>query len=57
YTAADVAVIIRLGSSVSSSGACSSGIINSEKYRGSLDEFRLFSRERFWSDVCDLANP
>ncbi|CAF1367151.1 unnamed protein product [Rotaria magnacalcarata] len=57
YTTADVAVIITFGSSVSSSGACSSGIINSEKYRGSLDEFRLFSRERFWSDVWDLANP
>lgn len=50
-------VTITLGTSTSSVGVCSASVISMGQYSGSIDEFRLFSRELSSSDIASLANP
>ncbi|CAF3381336.1 unnamed protein product [Rotaria socialis] len=57
YTAPGVPVTVTLGASLSSAGPCSSGVIATGQYHGSLDEFQLHSRELSSTDIWNLANP
>ncbi|CAF2090316.1 unnamed protein product [Rotaria magnacalcarata] len=57
YTAPDVPVPVTLGASLSSAGSCSSDVITTGQYLGSLDEFQLYSRELSSTDIWNLANP
>ena len=54
----DASVTITLGASVGNNSVCTSGVITRGQYSGSMDEFRLFSRELNATDVWNLfLNP
>ncbi|CAF1484618.1 unnamed protein product, partial [Adineta steineri] len=56
YIAAQQAVILTLGNPIAG-GSCNSSSIVTSVYSGSLDEFRVYSRELSATEVYALANP
>lgn len=57
WTAASTPAMLTLGTSITSAGSCASTTISTGQYMGSMDEFRLFSRELVAADISTLANP
>lgn len=48
---------ITLGNSLAGTGVCNTGTIQMGQFSGSLDEFRVYSRELTAAEVSALANP